>query len=94
MGYLFGVTAYQVWIPKERKCVTSRNIVFIEEEMYKHTFIHHEDECKETEILESSAKKKQKKVTFKEDLIKDPTPTSPTTETEDSLVESRITKPE
>ena len=35
VGYPFGVKGYHVWITEDAKCVTSRNVIFREEEVYK-----------------------------------------------------------
>ena len=37
VGYPMGTKGYRVWIPQEGRCRTSRNVVFNEDELYKHT---------------------------------------------------------
>lgn len=37
VGYPIGTKGYRVWIEDEQRCRTSRNVVFNEDELYKHT---------------------------------------------------------
>ena len=63
MGYPFGVKGYRVWLPEEGKCVTSRNVVFNEEDLPKHS---------ETKEEHEESKKGIRRVTFREPLIEGP----------------------
>ena len=68
MGYSFGTKGYRVWIEEDGRCDTSRNVVFNEEELYKHTI-------KDVKDIERNLKKTEtRRVTLKENLIEDPTP--------------------
>src|SRR5690606_24299954 len=75
MGYPFGTKGFRVWIPEDGKCITSRNVVFNEEELYKHTIL---DSKKDMEVEESDLlEKKIRCVTLKENLIAGPTYSRP-----------------
>ena len=77
MGYPFPTNGYMVWIPEERKCRTSRNVVFNENETYKDTLnkrVEHGESVAQEEIQKK--KKPKKRVLFSDDLIQGPTITT------------------
>lgn len=76
VGYPFGVKGYRVWIEEEGKCVTSRNVVFHEEEVFKDTMETKNAKSKEKASSVSEEDKKGKRVTFSDDLIRGPSQNS------------------
>lgn len=75
MGYPFGTKGYRVWISDERRCRTSRNVVFNEDEIYKDTCVQ-KGKTERTQEKETMAlkEKKKRKVSFSDNLIRGPTP--------------------
>lgn len=68
-GYPFGVKGYRVWIPEDLKCTTSRNVVFREDKIYKHTQDHKVTESEGDSVNpEKQTKKSKKKVSFSPSL--------------------------
>lgn len=95
LGYPFGIKGYRVWIPEEKRCKTSRNVVFNEDEVHKDVNQRKEgaDKTKQDNVTKKVTKKK--KVSFSEDLIRGPTPSD--SESEESTEEdsgSESTEPE
>lgn len=85
MSYPFGTKGYRVWIPEERRCRTSRYVVFNEREIYKDvngTERKNEKNPKEDNIVVKE--KRRRKVTFSDDLIRGPTPSSSDSDSENS----------
>lgn len=72
VGYPFGVKGYRVWMQDEGKCVTSRNVVFDEDEVYKDTLVPKEAKALEKIALKTDGKRKNKRVTFSDDLLQGP----------------------
>ena len=71
VGYPMGTKGYRVWIEDEGRCITSRNVVFNEEELYKYTIAK---EKQSTEVTKETDKLAKKKVSFSDDLIRGPSP--------------------
>ncbi|WZZ72276.1 hypothetical protein YC2023_083646 [Brassica napus] len=70
VGYPMGTKGYRVWIEEEGRCRTSRNVVFNEDELYKHTVT----KGKESTEVTKKEKRAKKKVSFSDDLIRGPSP--------------------
>ena len=76
--YPMGTKGYRVWISQEGRCRTSRNVVFNEDELYKHTNNQKEGAKSKHTDREEEAKKR---VSFSDDLIRG---LSPSPELEDT----------
>lgn len=77
MGYPFPTKRYMVWIPEERKCRTSRYVVFNENETYKDTLNKRVEHVESVSLKKKKKKKKPKKrVLFSDDLIQETTITA------------------
>lgn len=78
VGYPDGVKGFRVWLPEEKKCVISRNVIFHEEEVIKHSQgVTKPVEAGETNGLNKGKgvlKQDKKRVSFSPDLIKGPSP--------------------
>ena len=75
VGYPMGTKGYRVWMPQEGRCRTSRNMIFNEDELYKHTVskeIVSPKATKDKQVNHESRAKK--KVSFSDDLIRGPSP--------------------
>ena len=76
VGYPQGTKGFRVWMPEEGKCVTSRNVIFHEEEVFKDSQKSQESRIKtaksEKAQVEETGKGKGKKVSFSPELIRGP----------------------
>jgi len=72
MGYPCGIKGYRVWLPKEGKCTTSRNVMFNETELYKDTLSSADGRKEEAEKEYKKLKKAGKRVSFSHDLLRGP----------------------
>lgn len=72
VGYPFGVKGYRIWMEDEGKCVTSRNVVFHEDEVFKDVKSQGDSNTQEKDKMNLENKKKGKRVSFRSDLIQGP----------------------
>ena len=76
IGYPQGTTGFRVWMPEERICVVSINVIFHEEEVFKDSVKQEskrDSSCAKRGQVKKVDKGKGKKVSFSPDLIEGPT---------------------
>lgn len=61
VGYPQGTKGFRVWMPEEGRCVTSRNVIFHEEKMFKDSLKSQEPRIENAESEKAQGKKIEKK---------------------------------
>lgn len=66
LGYAEGTKGFRVWLLNEEKVITSKDVIFHEDHLYKHKDF---EELKVQELEVQKSLKVMKKITFKEDQV-------------------------